>query len=207
MAGTAALGLSLVRTAWLGFAVGLLAFAAAGRLRLLRAAVVGIAVPLLLLSYVGGPVRDAIMERVDKTAAEGGSDESFLARLDFFTEQMPLVLRDPVGIGLGAVGTATKLSNDQGQLGQGSQFDSGIIEVLYSFGSVLGLVLFAVTVHAVVVGWRRASRGSDVERAMIVAVVGLLVQMPFGNILVAPTGVLLWLFLGLLARQESLSVL
>lgn len=199
LAGFVALGLSLVRTAWLGYIVALFSFLSPGRLRLLRSAAVGVGLPVLLLVLYGGPLTEAISKRLSATTASASKDESLVDRLEFYRALLPEVLTDPVGNGLGSVGVSTKLSSD-GKLGNLGNFDGGALEVLYTFGLPVGLAFLAATVLAVVAAARVAKRRGDLERAMAAGLLGLLVQLPLANPLTTPSGIFFWLFLGMLAR-------
>jgi hypothetical protein len=201
LAGVVAFGLSLVRTAWLGYVVALVSLLSPGRVRLLRSAAIGLGLPALVLVLYGGPVAAAITRRLTATTTNATQDESLLDRVSFYSAQLPQVLRDPVGEGIGSVGVATKLSND-GNLGQEGNFDGGALELLYTFG-LPGLVFLVATTLAVVAAWRAARQLGDLEKAMAAALVGLLVQLPLSNPLTTPTGVFFWLLVGLLARPPA----
>ena len=199
--GVVALGLTLVRTAWLGYAVALLSMLAPGRGRLLRSAAAGVGVPVVALVLLGGPILTAITTRFASTRAEGANDASLTERVTFYSEQLPAVLTNPIGQGLGSVGVATKVGN-AGQLGGSGNFDGGVLELLYVFGLPLGLALLAAVVMAVGGAWRAARPLTDLDKAMAAALVGLVVQLPLSNPLTTPTGVLFWLLVGLLARPS-----
>lgn len=202
LAAIVAFGLSLVRTAWLGYLVALFSLLAPGRGRLLRTAVLGLGLPALLLVLYGGPVTKAITRRLSNTTASGTSDESFVDRVSFYGGVLPQVLSDPVGDGLGSTGVATKVGND-GRLADTGNFDGGALEILFVFGLPVGLVLLTSVLLAVRAAWRAASRRGDLEKAMAAALVGLVVQLPLANPITTPSGVFFWLLIGVLARPAD----
>ena len=199
-----AFGLSLVRTAWLGYVVALFALLSPSRARLLRSAAVGIGLPVLLLVLYGGPLTEVIASRFVDTTASGTQDESLSDRTRFYRTLLPQVLADPVGDGLGSTGVATKVGN-AGTLGAGGNFDGGALEILFVFGFPIGLAVLVSIALAVRSAWKSASTRSDLEKSMAAAVVGLAVQLLLFNPLTTPTGILFWLFVGVLARPTRSS--
>jgi O-antigen ligase len=195
------LGLSLVRTAWLGYAISLLVLFSPRRGRLLRAGVASLLVPVALVLVAGGPAKDVLVDRFAQTTTSGQSDTSFQDRVEFHERLLPTALMDPFGTGFGAVGVATKLGNSKGELADDANFDGGALELLFTFGGLLGLAVLAMTVVAVARGWSRARGRGDLERALAAALIGLVVQLLLYQPLVTPTGILLFVGLALLARE------
>ena len=203
LVGVLSLGLSLVRTAWLGYAVSLLAMFSPRRGRLLRAGAVSVGLPLLAVLVVGGPAKDALVDRFSQTTQAGESDTSFSDRVDFHREVLPQALTDPIGTGYGTVGVATKLKN-RGELEEQANFDGGALETLFTYGVVIGGAVLLTTLLAVGAAWRRARDRGDLERAMGAALVALVVQLLLYQPLLTPTGILFYLLLGMLARPSAL---
>ncbi|CAA9221705.1 MAG: hypothetical protein AVDCRST_MAG50-619 [uncultured Acidimicrobiales bacterium] len=195
-------GLSLVRMAWVGFAVALLNVVVRGRAHGLRTvAVIGVAVVALL--SLGGPVKDVVTERFESSVSSGGGDFSLGERVAFHVRVIPTVITDVVGGGLGSSGTATKLSNADAKLGNTADFDGGALELLFTFGIGVGGALLVSIVGAVLAVLRLSRRRAQLDKAITAAVLGLLVQMLFGNTLVSVSGVFFWLLLGLSARLSE----
>ena len=195
--GAAAVGfasflLSLVRSAWGGWVVGLLVLAAQlptkERARLvLTLAVVGVAaLPLLRI----GPVAESVNTRFE-SLEDISSDTSFNARISLYTDMATFIVRNPLGLGLGSTGVATDLSGDGGVI----DLDSGVIAVPYTFG-MLGTLYYAGGVlwlfGAALVRMRRL--GAFGTTCFSIAVAGLS-QVVFGNAWVGVTGVVIWFFL------------
>lgn len=203
LVGVLSLGLSLVRTAWLGYAVSLLALFSPRRGRLLRAGVVSLVVPVTLVLVVGGPAKDALVDRFATTTELGQSDTSFRERVAFHERLLPEAVADPFGTGLGAVGVATKLTSNRGKLDEDANFDGGALELLFTYGVLVGTGVLVTSVLAVAAAWRRARPRADLERAMAAALVGLVVQLLLYQPLLTPSGILFYLLLGILARPAD----
>lgn len=202
-AGVVGIGLSLVRGAWLGLVLSVIALARAGRVRAIGAVLVMITLPVVLLVTVGGPVGQAINDRFTSSYEAGGQDRSLSERLTFYGKSIPDLAGSATGTGLGAVGVSTKLSNTKGDLGENGDFDSGILEVLFTFGLGAGAVAMLVIVRAVSRAWARAKRsGSDFAAACGAGLIGLLAQILLGNPLISVVGVCFWLLFGVLARDD-----
>lgn len=198
--GLVALALSLVRAAWIGLLVGVWALC----FRLPRKVLAWILLDVALLTVVilaVPQVQDLVLGRFTTSVDSGSHDESFTARLAFHELMLPVVLRDPVGSGLGASGVATKVANG-GALGTSGDFDGGALQVLFTFGAVIGPVLLIVLMWVVARTWRRTRGGAPFEAACAAALIALIVQLAFGNPFTSVTGVVLWTLLGTLGRQD-----
>jgi hypothetical protein len=196
------LGLSLVRSAWLGLAVALLAVVSGRQSRSLRRTLLLVAVPAVALLMTGGPVSEAVNERISASVEKGDEDLSLLERADLYAELGPVVVRDLVGQGLGTTGVSTKAGND-GDLGEHGDLDSGLLEYLFVFGLPVGLAALVATTVAAVGAWRRGRRGSELDKACAAAALGIFVQLPFGNALVSVSGLFFWLLLGALSSRDD----
>lgn len=197
-----ALGLSLVRSAWLGLAVAVVAVVSGPRSRSLRRTLLLVALPAAALLMAGGPVAEAVNERISASVEEGDRDLSLLERADLYAEMGPQVVRDLVGQGLGATGVSTKVGND-GDLGELGNLDSGLLEYLYVFGMPVGLAALVATTAGVLGAWRRGRRGTELDKACAAAALGIFVQLPFGNALVSVSGLFFWLLLGALSARDD----
>lgn len=203
LVGVLSLGLSLVRTAWLGYAVSLLALFSPRRGRLLRAGVVSLVLPVSIVVVVGGPAKDALVDRFAETTQAGQSDTSFRERVAFHERLLPQAAVDPFGTGLGAVGVASKLTPKGGTAAENVDFDGGALELLFTYGVLVGTAVLVTTALAVAAAWRSARPRSDLERAMAAALVGLVVQLLLYQPLLTPSGILFYLLLGILARRPD----
>jgi len=136
--GYPAFGLSLVRSAWGNWllAVAYLVFRIGGKLRLrvlLTALIIGaLAFPLLTI----GPVADQLAKRFS-TFNNLQQDESVQARESLYENFTGEAFSQPIGLGLGYNGLATKLNTTVTP-----GFDSGVLEIPYEFGWVGGAAMF-----------------------------------------------------------------
>jgi O-antigen ligase len=217
-AGVLALGLSQVRAAWISLGVGVVLLLVAKRIKVGRM-VGGFAVVLVLLLAVGGPILSTVGGRIGNSVAAGTSDTSFTARVTFQTAIAPSALRDLTGNGLGSSGTSTKLSgggsssavssapgylnkiaisaSDQALI---ANFDSGLLEILFTFGSVAGLALLFTVIWVAARSWRRAKHQDRFYAYAAAALVGLVVSLVFTNTLKSADGAWTWMLFGLVGR-------
>lgn len=200
LVGFTCFGLSLVRTAWLGLIVALIALVASGQSRAVRNAVLIIAVPVVLLVGVDGPAQDAVTDRFSNSVQEGEEDSSFEDRVIFHERVLPIAIRDVLGRGFGSTGAAAaQLDDDSGDVAIVS-VDSGVLETLLSMGAVVGSAFLAVIVAVTVGTWRRGRRGSELDQAAGAAVVALTAQMVLANVLTSAPGVIFWVLVAVVAR-------
>lgn len=192
--GYASFLLSLVRSTWGGWAVGIFFLATTRsrlRSRLLVVSVVSLLLVLPLLS--AGPVAETLGPRL-QTLGSIGDDVSFNARLEFYSEFAPQAFFNPIGDGIGSVGVATKLGADGGELGELGNFDSGIMIVPFTMGWP-GTLLYLTGLCCLLVqsfaGGRQRDAFANVSQAIVVSV---LAQLVFTNLLTGVAGMVLWSF-------------
>jgi hypothetical protein len=195
--------LSLVRSAWGGWIVGLLfIIAQRGRFRprlLVTLTVMGLlAWPLLTV----GPIADTVNERLE-TITNIEEDQSAQERQDFYRSFAQNAFFNPVGQGLGSTGLATKLDSDTNAQ-DNLNFDSGLMNIPYVLGWPGSLLYLGGLVWLL----RYALLGRAARLDLFAAVnqgiaVSLLFQLIFGNSLIGLPGVVFWSSLGLsLAAQK-----
>jgi hypothetical protein len=190
--------LSLVRSAWLGWAVGALFLLgrvqARQKVRLIAVAcaIALLALPLLRLEAVAEKVTDKF-----ETMQNLEEDLSWRARLALYRDFSLESLTNVVGEGIGSTNLATKLANE-GQLGRYSTVDSGILEVVFVLGWP-GTVLFVGGL-----GWlltvsfaRGASHDDLAAQAAGAIVLATLAMLLSSNTLLGVGGMVFWSFLGL----------
>lgn len=123
--------LTLVRSAWLGWFVGV-TFLVFWRLKgRLRKRLLGVLIATVLLGvpfFVFTPVSQNVVQRA-QTFTDLEEDASFRARAGLYARGAKRVLSTPLGYGLGSFGVAAKLSK-----GEVVSFDSGVFDVLFSLG-------------------------------------------------------------------------
>jgi hypothetical protein len=194
--GYASFLLSLVRSAWGAWVVGLYFLASQGgrsRQRWLAALAVTGLIVWPLLSF--GPIADAVDTRLQSISTLQ-QDTSFAARLRFYSEFAPQAFSNVLGAGLGSTGLATKLSTG-GELGQFGDFDSGIMAIPFVLGWPGGLLYAGGLVWLSSYALRRV-KWPDLFAAASRGIAGaVLVQLVFGNVATGVSGMVLWYFLGL----------
>ena len=137
-------GLSLVRSAWGAWALAALfvvfKFGGKSRLRFLVVSAIIATASIPLFSV--GPISSAISKRLG-TLSNIQQDSSFNAREELYERFTLTALSQPIGIGFGQIGLATKLTT-----GQTADFDSGLLEAPYEFGWVGSLIfLWAIVIR------------------------------------------------------------
>jgi hypothetical protein len=190
--------LSLVRSAWLGWAIGVLLLLGRIRgrqkIRLLAAGIILclLSLPVLVLE----PVAEVVTARFETLQRLEG-DISYAARLALYRDFIISSATNVVGEGIGATGLATKLAND-GELGAFGNLDSGILEIMFVLGWP-GAILFAAGLSWLLsIGWAGGVSRSDVAaQAARAVVLAFVAQMVFVNALAGVMGVAFWTFLGL----------
>lgn len=202
-AGMAGLALSVVRTAWVGFAAALAAMLVSGRERTARAALMLVVVPAVLLVVLGGPVRDTVISRFDATVEKGTEDRSFADRTESYGVNLPRAATDLVGRGFGQVGAGASAVDDDAGVETNTAPDSAILEALFSMGSVVGTAFLVAVTVGVLGTLRRSRQGGELDRAMAAALLGLLVQVPLGNPFNSAPAAVFWMFLAVAARTEA----
>ncbi|MBP2299372.1 O-antigen ligase family protein [Azospirillum picis] len=214
VAGALALGslmLSLVRAAWLAglFVFAWLLLTMPGRHRL-RLVAVGVGLVLCSLPLLSVPrVQEAIVSRFD-TLNSMENDRSYQERQEFYGRFLIQALTEVRGAGLGTVDTATKLTNEDNQMGAMAYFDSGVLRVPYELGwpGTLGYVAGILTL---LVGLLRRGGAPPDPFACCAqaAALTILVCMVFEHTLAKVTGVGFWFFLGmaLAAKNHGLASL
>jgi hypothetical protein len=197
IAGYVCLGLSMVRSAWLGCALGLLVILAVGRARAKTTALLAIGVVVVGVLQISGPVQMAIADRIDESR-EGRQDDSFLARKALYDDMVPTLFTNVVGQGLGASGVASRLSPKGGGL---ENVDSGVIEFAYSLGLPGALLTFGALALGGLELTRAGLRRDVVSAGLVAASASILAQMPGGNTLTGIGGVTFFLLWALALRQ------
>ena len=144
----ASLGLTLVRSAWIGLVAGVVAYLVFSPRRLRTLPIVALmalmltflvsSLPTLLGDSTGG---SQITSRLN-TFGDLGHDSSALDRQGEIAEAFDAANRNPMGGGLGLVGSAAKLSSSDTE---GRALDSGYLARFYELG-YLGTVLYFVVI-------------------------------------------------------------
>lgn len=194
----AGLGLSLVRSAWLGWILGLVFLFAVrtGTSRGRSLALAVLVVPLFVLIVQAGPIGSLLNQRLS-SVSNVSTDRSFQDRVSFAFSEAPRILANPLGSGIGSTGAAARASEGGADRQGISDFDNGLLEIPFTLGLLPG-ALFVLALVRLCRAGLGGLRGDDgLRRVFAAAVVAGLVQMLFVNALKGATGVFIWLALGL----------
>ena len=183
IAGYVSFMLSLVRSAWGGWFLGLMILFSASQPKLQMRLIITVlamficVLPLTMME----PFSDVINSRV-QTLTDVKNDGSAVGRQEIYAATLPRALSSWIGSGLGS--------------GQG--FDSAVLDTLINLGWV-GTLFYIGGMLVLVYELFHSSIGNrdsfiNASRGIVMA---MLMQLLFGNVLIAPSGIILWGFLGL----------
>jgi hypothetical protein len=186
--------LSLVRTAWGGWLIGVGVYATSLRP---RAGLRVVAMLVLLVLAVGWFTTTPLGGRVERRLESFTSlaqDRSLAAREASSGVVLGLILAEPLGRGLGVTGSARRLATSSTMT-----FDNGYLNVFVSLGWAGGLLYLAGTAVLLVGLLQERTEPRDdpipkVARAVGFATVATLSSL---NTLTAVSGMIFWGFLGL----------
>jgi hypothetical protein len=212
----AALALTNVRSAWLALAVGVLVYLV---LSPKRGAVTGALAVLSLVTVVVGLNASTLLGSQDVTTqlvtrlnslGDVDSDYSLNDRKRESAAAMHEGVTEPLGQGLGTVGTATKLSDGSGSSDQ-LTLDNGYLSRFVEMG-VAGLIGYLLTLAFGIIftvrAFSHAASQKDVAWQQI-AVIALSVQVSLlgldlsGDAHSAMSGLVFWVLLALTLRPEG----
>jgi O-Antigen ligase len=202
--GYVSLLLSLARTAWLGWVIGVIVLMVRARgVQRMRLLAVGMLVcllslPLLLLEPVADRVagRFATMQQIE-------GDDSLRARLALYSDFFLTASNNVVGEGIGSANRATKLAEGD-DFAEFRTIDSGILEAMFVLGWP-GTLLYVAGL-----GWLlsdalsgRAPRQDLAVQAASAVVLAILAMTVSYNTLINVGGMVFWTFLGLLLSART----
>jgi hypothetical protein len=187
--GFPALALSQERAWWGAWAIAtvFIAWGIGGKARLriifIGAIVAAIAVPIISV----GPIATLLTKRF-ATVSNVQNDQSAQAREALYESFIFTALAQPIGNGFGALGVAAKLNN-----GQNVDFDSGLLELPFTFGWVGGMIFLWSIVQ---ISFRILANYLQEKDPVAIAASGLffamLAVLLFGQIFQGPAGLITW---------------
>jgi hypothetical protein len=191
--------LTLVRTAWGGWAIGVWIYASylrpSARLRL--AASVGL-LAIVAATVIASPLGSRIERKVESFALLS-EDKSLAVREATAWAVLELILNEPLGRGLGATGSAKRLAS-----GGTETFDNGLLNVFFSLGWMGGLLYLGATLYLMAGLIARFEPRHDpipkVARAVGFATFAALLSL---NTLIGVSGAMFWGLLGLSIGARS----
>ncbi len=187
--------LSRIRTAWLGFAFGLvLQLLTQPVRRLPRNWLTLLVVGILSLPVITLPrFREGIAARI-ATFTSGAEDSSVRSRIQVARAGYQLVLDYAEGAGLGATGSAVTARAGAGGI---RNFENGLLEVFYLFGWPGGLCFFLGVFGILVQGMRLAdARFDQFANATRSAAAAMVASLLISEIFTGAPGTLFWVLIG-----------
>lgn len=198
----AALAVTLVRSAWLGLAAGMLLLLVRSPLRT-RASILALMAALVAVAPMAlvDPRSEALVSRRIETLTNLGGDKSFTERGKAYGDALGELVRQPWGEGLGSSNVAANFTS------RSRVIDGGPIEVLLSLGILAGVLYLAMAALLLVAAVAR-SGASGVDNGPVLAANAVLLAQALAFSSVTTTigeiGVLFWLAVGLrLARRNG----
>jgi hypothetical protein len=178
--------LSLARSAWIGWLIGMLTLLKASRVKLqlrLTATILVMAMLVMPLTMIE-PFATVISTRV-QSLSNPEEDVSYNARMTTYRQSVDLIFSQGLGNGLGVVSRDSHLV-----------LDSGLLEMLFGmgwFGSLpyslgLGLLFWQVM--------QQASQDAFVNTARSISI-GTGLTVVLGNVLIGVPGIVVWGFLSI----------
>lgn len=203
LAGLLSLAFTSVRTSWGGLAVGLLlVIIASGRKAIGYALGVAVGSAVVVAVVVSVPeINEAITQRI-ATFQNLEQDGSLLEREEEAGRMLTLIADNPLGVGVGTLGRGT-IAADSGQILFRGPIDDGFLELFGSLGWIAG-ILYCVALFGMAAQCFRRAPGFA-QQLMVTRAAGIaaLAGMPFTNIAVSVTGVMMWTMFALASAMVS----
>ena len=186
IAGYTSFLLSMVRTAWLSWIVGLLWILKNSRPRVMIRVVLsmGLLVACLLPLLRDPRMANVIGDRM-KTFTDLQHDDSFGARMEMYRILTADAIDNPFGYGLKNL-----------EVSHGVGVDSGILAAVFSLGW-LGGVLFAAGVLSLLLRKTPGAERDEFSQAARAITIAILVQIIGGNVFIGVNGILFWMSAGI----------
>lgn len=195
VAGVGGFLLSLVRSAWGGWvvALGYMIFRSQGVMRKRLTIILCMCVLLTIPLFSVSSIADRVASRSESFTALQ-EDNSFLVRLHFFGVSARWVLSDPIGDGLGSVGSTSKLSTGS----KHQAFDNGIFSIMFSLGWLGGGLFYTALFLLFRRMWRIDGASADPSTVVFSAIfVSFIAVLPFTNTFAGVSGLVVWMGLSL----------
>jgi hypothetical protein len=200
------LALTLLRSAWLSVAVGLVALivqaSAPRRLILLSGiACIGFAAAAIFASPELPPeISNIVSERLS-TFSSLATDTSADDRLGVYKEFFSRLDNSLMGEGFGANASTVSTHEVKGSL---ASIDSGLLETFLIYGLFGGVVYFMALATLLMRAWRSAALLKGRLNANFAVLVAMVAILPLGTSHIGEIGILVWMALGTLFAQTDL---
>jgi hypothetical protein len=194
--GCMALGLSLARTAWLGWATGALVLICVSKLARTRLAISIVLCAIVIAVFsAANPMTDVISKRAQSFVAPK-DDLSLNVRLSAYEEYLSALLADPFGQGVGSRGYDIDT-----KVGFGPH-DSAILEIfrcLGWFGGGTYLLAIILLIYQASVGLKHETLRLQSYRAIAI---GVIPAALFASVFLSVSGVVFWAVLSLASAHQ-----
>ena len=186
-AGLYSLLLSLVRTAWITGAIGMLYLAMISNRKLFLKVFIGMGAAVIgLMLLVNSPLDIPILQNRFKSLTDLKHDESLQDRTRLYEGLSGEVLSEPVGIGLNNL-----------DFYHGYPLDSGFIRMMLSLGW-FGTITFSVGIVQLLIFMGRGRQKNNVALASCTTItVIFILQLASGLTFVSSSGAMFWIAAGL----------
>lgn len=195
-AGYAAFLLALVRSAWMGWLVGLTMLLIYLQLRVKIRLLAIIFIVALCVSplFAYEPFVGMLQSRF-QTFTSLKQDVSYLARMEGYVQFLGEALADPLGKGVGVMDKEYVIDPDDEGMGP---HDSAILEILLSLGCC-GALLYLAGLGLLLRALLRSPETRDDPFATAARAIGLAFYalLVMGSVIIAVSGVIFWGFLGI----------
>lgn len=186
IAGYTSFLLSIVRTAWLSWIVGLLWILKNSRPRVMIRVVLSIGLLVAcLLPLLSDPRLATVIGDRMKTFTDLEHDDSYGARMEMYRILTADAIDNPFGYGLKNL-----------EVSHGVGVDSGILAALFSLGWLGGL-LFAAGVLSLFFRKTPGAERDEFRQVAKAIMIAILVQIIGGNVFIGVNGILFWMSVGI----------
>lgn len=195
-----ALALTYARSSWLGLVAALLVIGFASRgAALKRVLVVGLLMLAVAPIVLSGSAGAAFTDRLN-TFGSLGSDKSAQARQATPLEIIPSAIVQPLGVGIGQAGEATRLE------GGGLRYtDNGYLSLVFQVGPFGLVFVMSALVMAARSGWRNVRRRAAPPDLLVCGVLAFFFLTMFaGDQLYGVGGMFLWYASGVAVRRDEI---
>ena len=188
--GAAALAVTLVRTAWLGLALGLFIVAVRARpaVRMAIVAATALTVTFAPLALANARIESIVTKRV-ATLFNLGGDQSYALRASAYRAFRSELAQAPWGEGFGVANVASAYGESSRTV------DGGPIEVLLSLGLGFGVLYLGAIAAIVTVVMLRPPVARDADLVMAAAAIAIVeaVELSSATTVVGEIGLVFWL--------------
>ena len=198
--GIVSLLLSEVRAAWIIFTlVALLLWFS----RQIPARLIVGFVALGAIAAVAAPsqLSETVSDRFS-TVDSASSDVSFAARVSFFQVNVPILIRDVAGKGMGSVGSGVRASGPESDA-TFRDADSTYIATLRIFGPLVGIAFLVLYFGIALRSWMALRRSESVSGVWSSILLALPVLALLGDVFVGAVGIVAWLPLSVAIVETS----